>query len=128
MRTRWLPEKALHLSADRQEKMVIAWARLRLIDKYETEFARQKLTVPLTDVVDERVRRISDLDRDDIAVMVERLTEKQKTAVKLLLFEGLTQKEAAQQMGCSQPAVCANYERARFAMREMLAPFAGVTG
>src|SRR5262249_710013 len=47
MRRRWKPERAEHFEIDRQERMIVAWARLRLIDKYETEFARQKMTRPL---------------------------------------------------------------------------------
>src|SRR4051812_20895604 len=44
MRERWDDAQAAHLPVDRQENMAVAWARLRLIDKYETEFARQRVT------------------------------------------------------------------------------------
>lgn len=140
MRNRWEQDRSAHLPDDRQEKMVVAWARLRLIDQYETEFARQKRTINLSQPARDSAegadlaavlpdpasddRSLSKLDRRDIEELIERLPDRQKQVVKLLLYEGHTQLEASKLLNVSQPAVCATYERAREALREMMADYA----
>lgn len=134
MRERWSGERAEHLSEERQERMVIAWARLRLIDQYESEFARQKRTTSLDTMRDSQVglhsdhpaeplapvSPLSDLDKEEIARLVELLPDRQRQVVTMLMFDGLTQREVAVKLGVSQPAVSANFYRAAETLRSML--------
>lgn len=165
MRERWQAERSSHLEPVRQERMIIAWARQRLIDKYQTEFNHQKRThsieggissrndrsgrlevqyadpktaypgdyrgrgadgamSPTQQVADHRAPKLTELDRDEIRALVARLPQRQREIVEMHLFEGMTQAEVAKTLGISQPAVSAGFERAREALREMLAPFA----
>lgn len=141
MRARFEDQKAAHLPRLRQERLVVYWARLRLIDKYESEFEHQARTRPMSaaglsarvggtaeDVRDapddKKPRRLSQMDREEIGALVERLPERQRDVVKMLLFEGLTQQEAAARLGVSQPAIHAHYDNARTTLRVLLQPFA----
>ena len=143
MRDRWVADKSAHMSPERQERLAVSWARLRLMDQYESEFARLKKTVDLRfaggvtatssendhdaarDVIDPTTedRRLSDLDRAEIQELIERLPVRQKQITKMLLYDGMTQAEVASQLGVSQPAICATYERARESLRDLLEPF-----
>lgn len=129
MRERWNAEKSAHLDDDRQERLIIAWARLRLIDHYESSFREQQRTFNMTDVrqgtpLEELPwPRLSDLDREDIAALVAKLPERQRAVVRALLYEGKTQVEAAHELGVTQTAVCRLYERARETLRDLLADF-----
>lgn len=151
MRSRWDESKSAHLTPDKREAMVVSWARLRLIDKYEAEFARQAQTVPIptmkivnsdgrfvynaeqaVDMVDpkseQKEKRLSDLDRADIEMLIARLPADLRRVTMLLLYDGLTQHEAAKVLGVSQPAVCSAYKRAQDELRSSLRIYSEVIG
>jgi RNA polymerase sigma factor (sigma-70 family) len=138
MRARWDDLKVAHLPVERQERMAVSWTRHRLLDQYETEFAKQKQTVSLQSVgtgndndvgmsqlADYRATVLTDLDRKDIGRIIDRLPERQRLIVRLHLFEGKTQQEVAKELNVTQPAVSAAYERARESLREYLKHYSG---
>lgn len=130
MRERWLDEKVLHLPPDRQDKLAISWARLRLIDKYETEFTKQGRTTSeaTPDMIDPASvqPRLTTADREDVTRLIERLPERHKKVAKLILFDGHTQQEVAELLKITQPAVCATYKEARALLRKLLADYSEV--
>lgn len=128
LRLRWQSQMANHLDPLRQERLIVSWVRLHLIDKYAKEFSRQKRTVNMSHVSqreydppeDEPV--LSELERGEIARLIERLPARQKQIVKLLLYEGRTQHEVAKIIGISQTAISVNFATACERLRTMLSP------
>lgn len=147
MRKDWDEGKCAHVPPDRREQLASNWARLRLIDKYEAEFAMLKRTgcfvspgmrekaavagmpacadlIQLDPTDPKSVRpSLSNLDLEDIRRLVAKLPEPRRRVVELLLFEGHTQQEAAEILGNTQPAVSAAFERARNDLTELLADY-----
>lgn len=140
MRARWSEEKSAHLPVERAERMAIAWARLRLIDQYEPLFARQKLTKSLMSmdrdspdliidsIADDPPPRITDMDREEIRAVVQRLPRRFRDVVQMTLFEGLTQPEIAERLGVSQAAISVSWSEARAKLANMLREFAPKVG
>ena len=56
----------------------------------------------------------------DLEDALERLTEKQRSALLLVCYWGYTQEEAGEMCGVSHQAVCRRIERATENMREYL--------
>lgn len=140
MRERWEDAKAAHLTPEHQERVIVAWARLRLIDQYTREFHRQQKTMNLSTtklepnapplemrLIDRKgeaeSKRLSNMERAEVEQLVDRLPAVQREVVKLLLYEGVTQHEAARRLAVTQPAVAQAYQRAQDALRELLSEY-----
>lgn len=120
MRAAWSEERAKAMTPAIQQAMVVKWARLRLRGQYATEFAHAARTTGGVDVDKlETAVPVSRIEqREEVAALLGLLTGQQREAVQLVFLDGLSQDEAAERLGITQPAVSGLIERAFESIRE----------
>lgn len=117
--------RAAHLSRDRQERLLVAWTRLRLTSLYDCRIADAVLTQTVGDewgFGESIAREVRPEDPDALGLdaVVNSLPPRQRAVIIGVFYDGKEQREIARELGLSQTVISREYNAAKDAIREAL--------
>lgn len=117
--------RCAHLDRMRQERLIVAWTRLRLTSLYDSRIAEAVLTQTVGDEGGfggsiARSVRPDDPDALDLDAIVRALPPRQRAVMIGVFYDGKEQREIARELSLSQTVISREYNAAKEAIREAL--------
>lgn len=117
--------RCAHLDRARQERLIVAWTRLRLTSMYDSRIAEAVLTQTCGEesqfgralAEDDPAPALDALELDRV---VARLPARQRAVIIGVFYDGKEQRQIARELGLSQTVISREYAKAKDAIRGAL--------